>query len=110
VLPSPQGKGKLGVDFLVDASTLSAEDASSGKKMNVLFYVTAFSSNGRMLGSESQKVDQTFNSGVYQQIMQHGMMLHMDVAPPPGVAQLRLAVQDGRTGLVGTVDAALSGR
>lgn len=107
VLPSPSAKGKVGVDFLVDASTLSAADASGGKKMDVLFYATAFSQNGKMLGSQSQKVDQTFNSNVYQQIMQHGMMLHMDFSPPAGASQLRLAVQDGRTGLVGTIDAPL---
>ncbi|HKC70623.1 MAG TPA: VWA domain-containing protein [Terriglobales bacterium] len=106
VLPSA-AKGKMGVDFLVDASTLSAEDASGGKKMDVLFYATAFSPNGKMLGSESQKVDQTFKSDIYQQIMQHGMMLHMDLSPPAGATQLRLAVQDGRTGLVGTIDAPL---
>ena len=107
VLPSSNAKGKLGVDFLVDASTLSAEDASGGKKMNVVFYATAFSQNGKMVGSESQKVEQTFKSDVYEQIMQHGMMLHMDLAPPGNATQLRLAVQDGRTGLVGTIEAPL---
>lgn len=107
VLPSPNAKGKLGVDFLVDASTLSAEDASGGKKMNVFFYATAFSQNGKILGTQSQKVDQTFNSSDYQQIMQHGMMLHIDLAPPGNATQLRLAVQDARTGLVGTINAPL---
>lgn len=108
ILPSPSAKGKMGVDFLVDASTLSAADASGGKKMDVLFYATSFSHDGKMLGSQSQKVDQTFNSNVYQQIMQHGMMLHMDLSPPAGASQLRLAVQDGHTGLVGTIDAPLT--
>jgi VWFA-related protein len=108
VLPSPSAKGKLGVDFLVDASTLTAEDGSGGKKMNVLFYATTFSQNGKMLGSQSQKVDQTFNSSDYQQIMQHGMMLHLDLTPPSHATQLRLAVQDARTGLVGTIDAPLT--
>ncbi|HET7748860.1 MAG TPA: VWA domain-containing protein [Terriglobales bacterium] len=107
VLPSPNATGKLGVDFLVDASTLSAEDASGGKKMNVFFYATAFSQNGKILGTQSQKVDQTFNSSDYQQIMQHGMMLHIDLAPPGNATQLRLAVQDARTGLVGTINAPL---
>jgi len=40
------------------------------------------------------KVDQAFNAENYQQIMQHGMMLHMDLDSPPGNNQLRLAVQD----------------
>ncbi|HEV2114577.1 MAG TPA: VWA domain-containing protein [Terriglobales bacterium] len=107
VLPSPDGKGKVGVDFLVDASTLSAEDASGGKKMNVVFYATSFSKNGKMMGNVSQKVDRTFDSNTYQQILQHGMMLHIDLSPRSDVTQLRLAVQDGRTGLVGTIDAPL---
>ena len=91
----------------MEASTLSAEDASGGNKMAVLSYATALAQNGRIRGSASQKVDQTFNSDVYQQIMQHGMMLHMDFAPPAGAVLLRLAVQDGYIALVGTIDAPL---
>jgi hypothetical protein len=36
------------------------------------------------------------------------LMLHMDLDPQPGNNLLRLAVQDNRTGLVGTVEAPLS--
>src|SRR5207253_4899322 len=35
--------GKVGVDFLVDANTLSAENTSGGKRLNVAFYATVFS-------------------------------------------------------------------
>jgi hypothetical protein len=35
------------------------------------------------------------------------MMLHIDLAPPGNATQLRLAVQDARTGLVGTINAPL---
>ena len=57
-----------------------------------------------MLTNNSQKVDHVFDAGTYQQVIEHGLMLHMDLDPQPG--QLRLAVQDARTGLVGTVAAA----
>jgi VWFA-related protein len=107
VQPEPNAKGKVGVDFLVDTSTLSSEDVSNGKKMDVLFYATTFSRDGKMVGSESQKVDRTFDSSTYQQLMQRGMLLHMDLSPRSDASQLRLAVQDGRTGLVGTIDAPL---
>jgi len=50
-------------------------------------------------------MDQVFKPDVYQQVLQHGMMLHMDLDPVPGAAQVRLAVQDGKTGMVGTIDA-----
>jgi VWFA-related protein len=95
--------GKIGVTYLVDASTLSAEDASGGKHLNVVFYASIYSPAGKMVANSSQKVDQTFDANTYQQIVQKGLMLHLDVDPQPG--QLRLAVQDVRTGLVGTIKA-----
>jgi VWFA-related protein len=95
--------GKIGVTYLVDASTLSAEDASGGKHLNVVFYASIYSPAGKIVANSSQKVDQTFDANTYQQIVQKGLMLHLDVDPQPG--QLRLAVQDVRTGLVGTIKA-----
>ena len=98
--------GKVGITFLVDSDTLSAEDASGGKHMNAVFYATFYSRDGKLLANHSQKVDQVFKPDVYQQVLQKGMMLHMDLDPVPGAAQVRLAVQDARTGMVGTIDAA----
>src|SRR5216684_7962045 len=51
------------------------------------------------------KVDQSFDANTYQQIVQHGLLLHMDLDPQPGNNQLRLGVQDNRTGLVGSLGA-----
>jgi len=94
--------GKIGVTFLVNASTLSAEDSSGGKHLNVDFYATIYS-GGKIVSSSRQKVDRTFDVSTYQQIVQKGLMLHLDLDPQPG--ELRLAVQDSRTGLVGTINA-----
>lgn len=94
--------GKIGVTYLVDATTVSAEDSSGGKHLKLAFYATIFA-DGKIVANSSQKVDQTFDATTYQQIMQKGLMLHMDLDPKPG--QLRLAVQDERTGLVGTINA-----
>ena len=105
---SPEGnsvKGKMGVTFLVDTDTLSAEDESGGKHMNAVFYATLYSRDGKMLANHSQKVDQIFKPDVYQQVLQRGMMLHMDLDPIVSAAEIRLAVQDARTGMVGTIDA-----
>ena len=55
--------------------------------------------------NRSMKVDQTFDANTYQQIVQHGLLLHMDLDPQPGNNQLRLGVQDNRTGLVGSLGA-----
>lgn len=107
VVPPADAKAKIGVDFLVDTSTISAVDVSGGKKVNVVFYATAYSGNGKMVGSQSEKVDRTVDANTYQKLMEHGMLLHMDLAPPAGATQLRLAVQDGPTGLVGSLNAPL---
>ncbi len=98
-------KDKIGVTFLVDANTLSVEDVGGGKHLNVAMYATLYSPAGKILTNRSQKVDQSFDASTYQKILQQGLMLHMDLDPQPGNNQLRLAVQDGRTGLVGTIDA-----
>ncbi len=39
----------------MDASTLSTEDASGGKRLNVAFYATIFSPQGKMLLSAVRK-------------------------------------------------------
>jgi len=105
---SKADKSKLGVDFLVDAHTITAEDASGGKHLNLAFYASVFSPQGTTLGNRSMKVDQTFNDDTYQQILQHGLLMHMDVDPKTGGNQVHLAVQDIRTGLVGTISAPLT--
>ena len=104
----PAASGKLGVDFLVDANTLSTEDVSGGnKKFNVVLYAAIFAPDGKMLGSQSLKVDQAFDAATYQQIVGKGMLLHMDLNLPPGKSELRMAVRDNRTGNTGTLTAPL---
>jgi VWFA-related protein len=96
-------QGKIGVTFLVDGHSLSAEDATGGKHLNVSMYATIYSPDGKMLDNRHQLVDQTFDANTYEKILQQGLMLHMDLDPKAGNNQLRLAVQDARTGLVGTI-------
>ena len=80
---SNSAPGKVGVDFLVDANTLSAEDTSGGKRLNVAFDATVFSPQGKILAERSQKVDQSFNGEVYRQIVEKGLLLHIDLDPNP---------------------------
>ncbi len=104
----PAGAGKLSVDFLIDARTLSTEDVSGGnKKFNVVLYTAIFSPDGKMLGSQSLKVNQAFDAATYQQIVSKGMLLHMDLNEPPGKNQLRMAIRDNRTGHTGSLTAPL---
>ena len=105
VVPAAANKGKVGLDFLVDASSLSAQDSGGNKQLNATFYATIFMPDGKMGSSLSEKVDQSFDDKTYQQILQHGLQLHMDMDAPPPNSRVHLAVQDGRTGMVGTINA-----
>jgi VWFA-related protein len=103
----PTDPGKLRVVFLVDARTLSAEDASGSKKMNVSMYASIYDRSGKNLGTRSIKVDRTFDAATYQQILDKGMMVPIDMDIPAGGKELRLAVLDNKTGLIGTVNGPL---
>jgi VWFA-related protein len=103
----PPEKGKLAIAFLVDANSLTTEDVSGGKKLSFAYYAALYSPEGKMIDNRSQKAEQTFKEDVYRQILQQGILLHLDLDAKADKGQLRLAVQDLRTGMVGTIDAAV---
>jgi VWFA-related protein len=103
----PTDPGKMRVIFLVDAHTLSAEDAGGGKKMNVILYASLYSVDGKNMGTRSLKVDRTFDAATYQQLLDKGMMVPIDMEKPAGGQVLRLAVLDNKTGFIGTASGTL---
>lgn len=103
----PTDQGKTRVVFLVDAHTLTAEDSGGNKKMNVNLYVTVWGSGDKSLATHSVKVDKAFDAATYQQIVDHGMMVPIDIDIPAGGRELRLAVLDNKTGFIGTVSGPL---
>ncbi|MGO9404469.1 MAG: VWA domain-containing protein [Terriglobales bacterium] len=98
----PTDPGKVRVVFLVDAHTLSAEDSGANRKMNVSLYAGLYDASGKSLGVHSTKVDRAFDAATYQQILDHGMMVPIDLEVAAGAKELRLAVLDGKTGFIGT--------
>jgi VWFA-related protein len=103
----PTDPGKMRVVFLVDAHTLTAEDSSGGKKMNVILYACVYNPSGKQLETRSTKVDRMFDPATYQQILDKGMMVPIDMEVPPGGNQIRLAVLDNKTGFIGTASGPL---
>jgi hypothetical protein len=103
----PTDPGKMRVVFLVDAHTLTAEDSGGSKKLNVSFYATVWGSSDKSLAAHSIKVDRTFDAATYQQILDKGMMVPIDMEVPSGGTELRLAVLDNKTGFIGTVSGPL---
>ena len=82
---------KIGVTFLVDGNTLSAEDGPGGSKhLKFEYYATTYA-GGKIVAGASKKVDQTFDANTYQQILQQGIALHLDLDPQPGTAAPRCA-------------------
>ncbi len=103
----PTDPGKVRVVFLVDAHTLTAEDSGANKKMNLNLYATVWGSGDKSLAAQSVKVDKSFDAATYQQILDHGMMVPIDMTIPAGGKELRLAVLDNKTGFIGTVSGPL---
>ncbi len=103
----PTDPGKMRVVFLVDAHTLTAEDSSGGKKMNVSLYVSVYNASGKNMDTRSTKVERTFDPATYQQILDKGMMVPIDMEMPAGSSQIRLAVLDNKTGFIGTASGPL---
>ena len=99
----PTDPGKMRVVFLVDAHTVSAEDTGKEKKINMALYATIVDSNGKTVETRSVKVDRGFDAATYQQILDKGMMVPIDMDMPAAAKQLRLAVLDNKTGYIGTV-------
>ena len=93
--------------FLVDAHTLTAEDSGGNKRVNVTLYATVWEAGDRSLSAHSIKVDKSFDAATYQQILEHGMMVPIDLEIPAGGTELRLAVLDNKTGFIGTVSGPL---
>jgi VWFA-related protein len=102
---TPADKGKTRVDFLIDPSSISVENVTGGKKVDVDFYAAIVSTGGKLLASQSMRLDHTFPLDIYQKILQQGMRVHIDLDSPAGKNELRMAVRDGRTGYLGTINA-----
>ncbi len=99
--------GKVRVTFLVDAHTVSAEDEGANKKLSVALYAAMFDSKGKDVTTRSIKIDRAFDTATYQQILDKGMMVPIDLDVPAGAKELRLAVLDNQTGFIGTVSGPL---
>src|SRR5205814_1651883 len=83
----PTEAGKVKVVFLVDAHTVTAEDTGGSKRMNVNLYANVYDSKGKALATRGTKVDHVFDSATYQQILEKGMMVPLDVDVPAGAAE-----------------------
>jgi hypothetical protein len=99
--------GKIRVEFMVDTQSVSAEDVDNGKRLSVDFRVAILQPDGKVVAARTQKLDHVFSEEIYQQLLQQGMKLHVDMDRVAGQNVVRLAVQDHHTGYIGTLQAQL---
>jgi VWFA-related protein len=105
VPPSPAAKMKVGVDFIVDPSTISSEDAGGGNKRLALeFHAAAYGPDRKIAGQKDVAIKPTLKAAEFASIQQQGLPYHVDLELPPGRYTLRLGVVDQRSGFVGTAE------
>jgi hypothetical protein len=102
---SASEKGKTRVDFMVDGDALSVEDSGKGKHLSLNFEVAIFAPDGKQISNRVMQVDKVLPLETYQQIMQQGLSVHLDVDTPPGRNVAWIAVRDNHNGYVGTLQA-----
>jgi VWFA-related protein len=105
VPPPPAAKAKVGVDFIVDPTTISAEDAGGGSKaLGLEFHVAAYGVDRKIAGQKDVAIKPTLKPADFTRIQQQGVPYHVDVELPPGRYMLRLGVVDQHSGYIGTAD------
>jgi hypothetical protein len=105
---TPIDDHKAHVDFLVDTGSISVDDDAKGRKIDISFYVAAFSLQGKMLNSDSSELNRIYPLDKFQSIQHDGVMLRVDANLPKEAKELRLAVKDKKTGSIGTLIAPLA--
>jgi VWFA-related protein len=108
VPPASAAKAKVPIQILVQPDTFTAdEQKDGGRALNLDFYATAFSKDGRMSGNTGTSINATISADQYAQVRQQGLMTPMELSLPPGEYDLRLAVRDNHTGYLGTLSVPL---
>jgi len=106
--PLPGFGAPVTVQFLVDAKTLSFEEASDGRRrFDADFLVAAFQPDGKVAKSLNHTVGAPLSAPSYARALEQGLPYEMKLELEPGSYQLRLIVRDNRTGLLGTTDVPL---
>ena len=110
VLPAAgSGKTKVGVDFLVDPTTVSTEDAGGGGKGLALeFHVAAYGTDGKVADHRDTSIKAALKPADYARVQQGGIPYHLDLELAPGQYTVRLGVVDQNSGIIGTADAPLA--
>ncbi|HZQ21960.1 MAG TPA: hypothetical protein VFA89_04105 [Terriglobales bacterium] len=103
IIPPSQGDPATYVEFLADAKSISFSESGGGHDCNVDFAVFMVGRNGNVNNLVIQSVDTPLPDAQYASVRKRGLPFRMQIKALPKEGDLRLAVRDNRTGLLGTL-------
>ena len=105
----PGAKAIVPIRFRVEPTSISWDDGSNNKhRVNIELFAVAISADGRIASNTGKTIDTELEPSQYEQVLKQGLLVPLDVELPPGKYQMRLAVRDNRTGVLGTLTAPLT--
>jgi VWFA-related protein len=105
ILPpsSAKKRGKVAVNFLVDAHQIGFEKQEDGLQHATLDYaVEIYSEKGKQIKTDVTSIDIALPTEPFKQVMRTGLPYQKTFDLAPGNYILRLGIRDNRTGLIGS--------
>jgi VWFA-related protein len=105
ILPpsSAKKRGKVAVNFLVDAHQIGFEKQEDGLQHATLDYaVEIYSEKGKQIKTDVTSIDIALPTEPFKQVMRTGLPYQKTFDLAPGSYILRLGIRDNRTGLIGS--------
>ena len=101
VIPPRNGDASAYVEFLVDANTISFAETGARHDCNVDFAAFTVAPNGTVSNTVAKNVDTPLPASEYAAVRKRGLPFRLQINSQPKDGELRLAVRDNRTGLLG---------
>jgi VWFA-related protein len=103
--PSAQSPNKVVVNYRIEGHSIAFEEGADGLRHAALgCYVQAFNEKGKPVKAVSQLPVAALKPATYQRVLNEGFPCTTTIELPGGKYQLRFAVRDERTGLIGTAN------
>jgi VWFA-related protein len=103
LIPPRTGDSSTYVEFLVDSKTISFAESAAHHDCNVDFATFTVASNGIISSTVVKNVETSLTTSQYAAVRKKGLPFRLQISSLPQRGNLRLAVRDNRTGLLGTL-------
>ncbi|MBZ5665255.1 MAG: VWA domain-containing protein [Acidobacteriia bacterium] len=103
LIPPRPGDSSTYVEFLVDSKTISFAETALNHDCNIDFATFTVVSNGKLANTAVKNVAMSLTASQYTAVRKKGLPFRLQINSLPDHGNLRLAVRDNRTGLLGTL-------